>query len=168
MTKACRLIKSRCFKCARPGHLARMCAVNEKTSRTLAVTAQTAETEDGDSSASQIWSLTTKRTLVPPIRRSFAWNGIEVIMDVDTGSPVCVIPKSIYERYCHQWPQLQRSELQLSCYLGRLPLLGVLEMPVSYQGTTVQCSLTVLDCNGPSLCGRDLLLKLADQRIQVY
>lgn len=30
VTKACRLIKSRCFKCARPGHLARMCAVNEK------------------------------------------------------------------------------------------------------------------------------------------
>ncbi|XP_049270340.1 uncharacterized protein LOC125757993 [Rhipicephalus sanguineus] len=133
----------------------------------LAMTAQATETEDSDNSASQIWSLTTKRSLIPPIRKEFAWNCIQVTMDIDTGSPVCVIPKSIYEMYCHQWPQLQKSELQLSCYLGRLPLLGAITMPVSYEGTTVQCTLTVLDCDGPSLCGRDLLKKLTDERIQV-
>lgn len=166
-TNACRLIQRRCFKCTRRGHLARMCAVNDKTSRMLAVTAQATETEDSDNSASQIWSLTTKRSLIPPIRKEFAWNGIQVTMDIDTGSPVCVIPKSIYETYCHQWPQLQKSELQLSCYLGRLPLLGAITMPVSYEGTTVQCTLTVLDCEGPSLCGRDLLKKLTDECIQV-
>ncbi|XP_075728639.1 uncharacterized protein LOC119176573 isoform X2 [Rhipicephalus microplus] len=166
-TNACRLIQRRCFKCTRRGHLARMCAVNDKTSRMLAVTAQATETEDSDNSASQIWSLTTKRSLIPPIRKEFAWNGIQVTMDIDTGSPVCVIPKSIYETYCHQWPQLQKSELQLSCYLGRLPLLGAITMPVSYEGTTVQCTLTILDCEGPSLCGRDLLKKLTDECIQV-
>ncbi|XP_070386197.1 uncharacterized protein [Dermacentor albipictus] len=165
-TNACRLIKRKCYKCARPGHLARMCAANEP-SKLLAVTAQATESEESDSSASQIWSLTTTRSLIPPIRKSFAWNGIEIMMDIDTGSPVRVIPKSIYKLHSHRWPQLQKAEVQLSCYLGKLPLLGALTMPVYYDGTTVQCSLTVLDCNGPSLCGRDLLKKLTDERIQV-
>ncbi|XP_037505880.1 uncharacterized protein LOC119382240 [Rhipicephalus sanguineus] len=40
---------------------------------------------------------------------------------------------------------------------GRLPVLGELELMVTYQGVAVECKLVVLDCVGPSLCGRDLI-----------
>lgn len=34
-------------------------------------------------------------------------------------------------------------------------------MKANYMSTEVDCNLTMLDCGGPSLCGRDLLEKLA-------
>ncbi|XP_049271651.1 uncharacterized protein K02A2.6-like [Rhipicephalus sanguineus] len=78
-------------------------------------------------------------------------------MEVDTGSPVCVIPRQLYEKHRDQWPKLRPSSVKLSCYSGRLPVLGELALSVSHKGATVECALTVLDCAGPSLCGRDLI-----------
>ncbi|XP_075550253.1 uncharacterized protein LOC142583647 [Dermacentor variabilis] len=43
---------------------------------------------------------------------------------------------------------------------GRLPVLGELALQVCHKGVTVECALTVLDCAGPSLCGRDLIQRL--------
>ncbi|XP_075539754.1 uncharacterized protein LOC142574591 [Dermacentor variabilis] len=42
----------------------------------------------------------------------------------------------------------------------RLPVLGELALQVCHKGVTVKCALTVLDCAGPSLCGRDLIQRL--------
>ncbi|XP_075553490.1 uncharacterized protein LOC142586122 [Dermacentor variabilis] len=42
----------------------------------------------------------------------------------------------------------------------RLPVLGELALQVCHKGVTVECALTVLDCAGPSLCGRDLIQRL--------
>ncbi|XP_072141799.1 uncharacterized protein [Dermacentor andersoni] len=43
---------------------------------------------------------------------------------------------------------------------GRLPVLGELALQVCHKGVTVECALTVLECAGPSLCGRDLNQRL--------
>lgn len=156
---ACPVRKRRCFKCGLQGHLARMCEQHKPTNRTMAVIAPGTSGES-DSDASQIWSVTTASTLVPPIQEVFKWNGVEIKMDIDTGSPVCVVPKNVYEAHRQQWPQLQPSKIKLSSYLGKLPILGVLPLQVSYKAATVPCSLVVLGCHGPNLCGRDLLQKL--------
>ncbi|XP_042144982.1 uncharacterized protein LOC121048276 [Ixodes scapularis] len=50
---------------------------------------------------------------------------------------------------------------------SRIPVLGELQLHVCYKGVDVDCSLTVLDCSGPCLCGRDLLAKLKDAGMSI-
>ncbi|XP_040358591.1 uncharacterized protein LOC121047437, partial [Ixodes scapularis] len=88
-------------------------------------------------------------------------------MEVGTGSPVCVILRQIFEKHRKVWPCLKPSRVKLSCYTGRIPVLGELQLRVCYKGVDVDCSLTVLDCSGPSLCGRDLLAKLKDAGMSI-
>lgn len=153
----CSMRGRHCYKCGKQGHLARMC---QRIDNALNVTAQAT---DSDSSASQLWSVTSKNSLVPPIQETFTWNGVKLKMDVDTGSPVCVIPRATYKAHRHQWPKLQEPKIKLACYLGKLPVLGVLSMRVCHKSAEVDCNLIVLDCEGPLLCGRDLLQKLQEQ-----
>lgn len=83
-------------------------------------------------------------------------------MLIDTGSPLCAVPREIYEKNRERWSTLKSSSVKLSCYLGKLPVLGQLDMKVAYKGAVVDCSLVVLNCPGPSLCGRDLIFQLSN------
>ncbi|XP_077539069.1 uncharacterized protein LOC144151809 [Haemaphysalis longicornis] len=114
--------------------------------------------------AMHLWTLNSSRKwqLEPPIHRTFTWCGVDMPMLIDTGSPVCVVPREIYEKNRERWPALQPSSIKLSCYLGKLPILGQLDMKVAYKGAVVDCSLVVLNCPGPSLCGRDLIFQLSN------
>ncbi|XP_077544530.1 uncharacterized protein LOC144157052 [Haemaphysalis longicornis] len=112
--------------------------------------------------SAHVWTLISGRKtgLGPPIRRTFRWGDVELAMEVDTGSPVCVVSRQVYDRHHAQWPRLQPPRIKLSCYSGQLPVLGELELPVRYKNVSVPCPLIVLDCAGPSLCGRDLIALL--------
>ncbi|XP_040358991.2 uncharacterized protein LOC121047641, partial [Ixodes scapularis] len=88
-------------------------------------------------------------------------------MEVDTGSPVCVISRQIFEKHRKVWPCLKPPRVKLSCYTGRIPVFGELQLRACYKGVDVDCSLTVLDCSGPSLCGRDLLAELKDAGMSI-
>ncbi|KAG0426648.1 hypothetical protein HPB47_026243 [Ixodes persulcatus] len=50
---------------------------------------------------------------------------------------------------------------ELACYLGKLPILGQLHLPATFGDRTVPATLVVVNCNGPSLCGRDLIQQFA-------
>ncbi|XP_077507861.1 uncharacterized protein LOC144118977 [Amblyomma americanum] len=166
---SCSWVKSRCYRCGQRGHLAKMCpnrrdkqlgpAAPAPHGQTLTV--QETTSEDCYQNA-DIWTLLSarRRCLEQPIRRTFNWGGVELAMEVDTGSPVCVIARQVFDRHCKHWPNLKPSHLKLSCYAGRLPVLGELKLTGAHQGVSVECTLIVLDCTGPSLCGRDLLTLL--------
>ncbi|XP_075559316.1 uncharacterized protein LOC142590786 [Dermacentor variabilis] len=164
----CSWSNARCYRCGRRGHLARKCRSRGAREQGTARTAQTntllgtEASADKESEATHIWTLVSQRKscLEPPIRRTFDWCGVQLSMEVDTGSPVCVIPRELYYKHREQWPKLKPSSLNLSCYTGRLPVLGELALQVCHKGVTVECALTVLDCAGPSLCGRDLIQRL--------
>ncbi|XP_077565015.1 uncharacterized protein LOC144180556 isoform X1 [Haemaphysalis longicornis] len=156
----CPWARSRCYQCKRKGHLARKCRSRaQHANDSRAVRTNTLTVTEGSSNeemeTAHIW--TRKNVLEPPIRRVFTWGGIELPMEVDTGSPICVISRELYEKHRRQCPSLRASNIKLSCYVGRLPVLGELQLRVRYEGVSVDCLLTVLDCAGPSLCGRDLL-----------
>ncbi|CAN7994945.1 unnamed protein product, partial [Ixodes pacificus] len=88
-------------------------------------------------------------------------------MEIDTGSPVCVITREMYETHRKTWPRLQKPQVKLGCYMGSIPVVGELTMKVVYQSTTVQGTLTVVDCRSPCLCGRDLIQKLNQRGVPV-
>ncbi|XP_049525093.1 uncharacterized protein K02A2.6-like [Dermacentor silvarum] len=171
---ACGWAKARCYRCRGYGHLAKMCQSDVRKGRlkarsqcrqgeAFAVTADV-KREKVDDDDAHIWTLTapSKGQLSPPIRRTFTWCGIDVPMIVDTGSPVSVVSRELFEKNREQWPPLTPACIKLSCYLGELPVLGKLSMPVFYNDKEVKSSLIVLNCSGPSLCGRDLIAKFSD------
>ncbi|KAL3227087.1 hypothetical protein MRX96_024369 [Rhipicephalus microplus] len=88
-------------------------------------------------------------------------------MQVDTGSPVTIITWPTYTKYRHLWPRLQKTTLQLTCFLGQLPVKGQLNITVTYGGTTLDATLVVLGCSGPDLCGRDVIKALEQHGRQV-
>lgn len=173
-SNACRWSNARCYHCGRRGHLAVKCR-NEESARPRTregargfrgrvLTVKEGETDEDIEDSMHIWTLKSTREVKvkPPIRRTFTWGGVDVSMLIDTGSPVCVVSRQLFEQHKNAWPSLRPSRTKLSCYLGKLPVFGELLLPVSYDNTTVECALVVLDCPGPSLCGRDLISLLSD------
>ncbi|XP_049267196.1 uncharacterized protein K02A2.6-like [Rhipicephalus sanguineus] len=78
-------------------------------------------------------------------------------MLVDTGSPVGVITRSVFEQHRGKWPRLQATTRKLSCFKGQLPIDGKLQLNATMSGATIQAELFVIDCPGPMLCGRDTI-----------
>ncbi|XP_049268937.1 uncharacterized protein LOC119382029 [Rhipicephalus sanguineus] len=101
--------------------------------------------------------------MVHPIYRTMEWDGVALGMPVDTGSPVTIITWPTYTKYLHLWPLLQKTTLQLTCFLGQLPVKGQLNISVTYSGTTLEATLVVLGCSGPDLCGRDVIKAFEQQ-----
>lgn len=60
------------------------------------------------------------------------------------------------------------TEIKLSCYLGKLPVMGELHMSVLYNGVSFDCPLIIIDCAGPSLCGSDLVAQLSKSGLPVF
>lgn len=67
-------------------------------------------------------------------------------MEVDTGCSVCVISRDVLEKHRHKWPRMECSSLKLSCYLGKLPVVGKLTLDVRCCGQVVTATPTTLDC----------------------
>ncbi|KAH7959908.1 hypothetical protein HPB49_014791 [Dermacentor silvarum] len=88
-------------------------------------------------------------------------------MEIDPGSPVCIVSHHIYERHGAQWPRLKAPQMKSLCYSGELPTLGELELSVRHKNVSVMCTLIVLDCAGPSLCGRDLITALSNMGVTI-
>lgn len=67
-------------------------------------------------------------------------------MIVDTGSHVSIVPRDLLDKNQEHWPPLQTTHIKFSCYLGKLAVLGKLDMPVCYN-KVVKSSLIVLNCS---------------------
>lgn len=146
---SCRWDNARCFRCGRRGHLAKKCCsastdarVERRAASVKALTVESASIND-DMDSAHVWTLISgrKNGLEPPIRRTFRWGDVELVMEVDTGSPVCVISRQVYDQHHAQWPHFQPPRIKLSCYAGQRPVLGELELPVKYKNVSVPCLL---------------------------
>lgn len=161
--QACKFKTAKCFKCGKKGHISVACRARGKKQNTFALTGSP---EENEARSSQLFTISENQAsvssneIVGPVRRKFCCGGVDLVMEIDTGSPVCVIPWHVYQMHRAKWPQIEKTDLRLSCYLGPLPIAGKLTLPVFYEGKTVTTTMTVIRHSGPCLCGRDLIRAL--------
>lgn len=95
-----------------------------------------------------------------PVRLSVLIDGIEISMEVDTGSLVSCISRVTYDRYFRN-RVLQRSDLVFKFYNGdRIQPLGVIKPGVTYGRECKSLELFVIEGGTTSLLGRQWLSEL--------
>ena len=100
-----------------------------------------------------VWS----RSKVPPIEITVRINDTPLTMEVDTGASLTLIPEQTLEQVLPNL-SLSPSDAKLCAYMGKpIPVLGVLQVSVQYQGQQATLPLQVIRCSGPSLFGRNWL-----------
>lgn len=81
----------------------------------------------------------------------------------DTGASLSIINRGTFQRIQKQSPAvlLQPSQACLQTYTGeRIPILGVAEVSVRYDGAVATLAVQVVDGEGPNLLGRDWIKRL--------
>ena len=94
---------------------------------------------------------------VKPIHVTMNINDTNVRMELDSGSPVSLMPTSLFREY---FPQLalQQADLQLSTFTGEaLKVLGYANVTVKYEQQTYSLKIYVVDAGRTPLFGRDWL-----------
>lgn len=155
---------STCFKCQKRGHLAASCLGGKKQGKpNFQANAVTVSDEvEVAEQVIDIFTVTSTATtsVVKPVYRTLSWGGELLRMQIDTGSSVCIISEDTYRTHANQWPKLEKTGRELRCYLGQLPVCGILNMTVEHQVRQMAAELFVVKCSGPAFCGRDVILGL--------
>ena len=85
-------------------------------------------------------------------------NGKSITMEIDTGSGVTLLSKADFMKIKGEENTLSSSRLILKGYTGdRIKCLGEKHMEVQINGQKKEVVIRVVDGNGPSLLGRDLI-----------
>ncbi|XP_075723826.1 uncharacterized protein LOC142765907 [Rhipicephalus microplus] len=162
----CKFHSVKCFTCKRQGHLARVCQQHQsQQNKVFHCESQWSDNDDYEQFLLNLQVASVN--MVQPIYRTMEWDGGALRMQVDTGSPVTIITWPTHTKYRHLWPRLQKTTLQLTCFLGQLPVKGQLNISMTYGGTTLDATLVVLGCSGPDLCWRDVIKALEQHGRQV-
>lgn len=141
----CRYANYKCQKCQKKGHLKKMC-------KRVNYVEQGEVTEDDDGEFFNIRS----RSGAPMTEMIFL-NNIRLKFEVDSGSAVTAISENTYNLHFSSEP-LSPSTKNLRSYTGgRINSLGIVRLPVTYEGRTEMLDIYVIQGGGPPLLGRDFI-----------
>ncbi|KAH7970550.1 hypothetical protein HPB49_010388 [Dermacentor silvarum] len=118
-----------------------MCFGSGKPKKPTKLQTNVVSVENGDKNCSEvldIFTVTSEGTVVKPVYKTVKWGPVDLDMQMDTGSPVCIVSEETYRLHAKQWPALKPTNRELRCYLRKLPVSGVLLMtaqPQNYRAT---------------------------------
>ncbi len=104
----------------------------------------------------------------PPIQVQVVIDECNVDMEVDTGASVTIMSES---KFYNLWPgrSLDKTEVRLQSYSKEtIPVLGSTQVSVCYDNQVVQLPLIVVEGTGPTLLGRNWLLKIQLNWAKLY
>ena len=98
---------------------------------------------------------------VKPFTVDVLLNGKPFSMELDTGATVSIISNATFQQVFPN-VDLQPSSVKLHAYPGEsISVLGQLKVNVTYGNQQAKLPLVVVSGNGPSLFGRDWMLKFS-------
>ncbi|KAL4720816.1 hypothetical protein ACJJTC_014987 [Scirpophaga incertulas] len=94
-----------------------------------------------------------------PMTETVCIGGLILEFEIDSGSAVSVMSENTYLRYFKEVP-LSATNKKLCGYTGKkIETIGVVLLPVSYNGRTHTLQVYVVQADGPPLLGRDFIRK---------
>ena len=169
----CRFKDSTYHHCGKRGHIAKVCrsrrrgeSSQPKPSKKQHQKTHCIEdaTEDNtDDTTYNLFAVTEQQTAAPPLMVEMKINQASLSMEIDTGASVSLISQETYKKLwpTPQRPRLQPSARKLRTYTGaELDVQGSLTVDVTYGSQQHTLPLLVVAGTGPSLLGRDWLLKI--------
>ncbi|XP_033729471.1 uncharacterized protein K02A2.6-like [Pecten maximus] len=153
----CYFKESLCHGCKKKGHIKKACM--EKQFKKGKVYSLNHEDDDEET---LLGSFTVKNLNSDVIWVNPEVNGKLISMELDTGSPVTIVPASVYRKHFKDH-ELETTTLKLKTYAGdTINPLGLLQARVKLNGQTAVLPIHVVSdkCKGPPLLGRNWLSAL--------
>lgn len=174
LSASCRFKSCVCHNCGKLGHLAKVCRSRksqaepklQRGSPTYKEKRRPKEAhrlEEAGCEETTYSLFHTPGTQTHPIVVSLKLDQVETCMEVDTGASASIISEVTYRKLWpkERTPKLQTSSVRLRTYTGEwLKVLGSITVTVEYRGQREKLKLLVVSGSGPSLMGRDWLLKI--------
>ena len=158
----CKFKDEKCYLCLKKGHIAKVCqskTLNNKTFKTKYVNQDELNGEGDVEEELGLYGVYTKSE-VKKYQTIVHIDNEQIVMEIDTGAAVSIIPESLYSAKLVHFP-LVKSKVVLKTYSDeRLQVLGEVQLPVYYQGHNAKLTAFVVKGNNPALLGRDWLSKL--------
>uniref|UniRef100_A0A803JEW5 Gypsy retrotransposon integrase-like protein 1 n=1 Tax=Xenopus tropicalis TaxID=8364 RepID=A0A803JEW5_XENTR len=152
----CRYKSETCRNCGKLGHIARVCRSKPGRPRAQYVT----NCDSQESDCTDLNTVNTTHGGDDGIHIKLEIDGHPVNMLLDTGASVSLISEFVYKN-CLGGIALQNSLLHLTSYTGeKIPVLGEILAPVTYEGQSLTLPLVVVKGNRPTLLGRNWLKHL--------
>ncbi|XP_072177830.1 uncharacterized protein [Diadema setosum] len=175
----CPFKNAECYSCKKKGHIASACRnKNKPTSKQTRSSGSTSghrqslhtleqePTTEEDELAMYTISSNSTATGKPARAQNGSFSvcvelgGAPVTMEIDTGASVSVIPEAVYMEKLKQIP-LDAKRIELRSYSGeKIPVLGSVQVPVTYKGQQADLPLVVVKGDKPALLGRNWLQTL--------
>ncbi|XP_044166137.1 uncharacterized protein K02A2.6-like [Acropora millepora] len=149
----CKYKKYRCDACGKVGHLKKVCRSKESKDAKYIETASNC-----DDMHDSLGFFTIREQNAQAATVTMTVEGQELVLEVDTGASVTVIPNKMFkEKLGHL--KLRPASTSLKTYTGtELPLCGETEVHVEYHGQSAKLPLIVAEVDGkPAILGRNWL-----------
>ena len=148
-----------CFRCGRPGHVARVCPQGNHSYSNGGHTEKREMCVDADEECVDVLNTVyfLRKPLSSPIVVRVKLNGKEAAMELDTGAAVSIILESVQQQL---FPRsvCQPTTALLRTYTGEpIAVKGTLPVKVEYGSQVYSLKVYVVHGKGPSLLGRDWL-----------
>ena len=165
----CPFKQGKCYNCGKLGHLRKVCRSKPRGSdkrETKHTGIRTVQPQEKPEEQSRLYAVRSAGS-VPPLLVPVQIDGLQVVMEVDTGAAYSLVSEATFSEL---WPTrtLSHSNVKLCSYSGEpIPVLGCLNVSISYNAQQSNESLLVVRGSGPNLFGRDWLknIKLDWQQI---
>ena len=149
----CKYKKYRCDACGKVGHLKKVCRSKESKD---AKDIETASNCDDLHDSLGFFTICEQNAQAATVTMTV--EGKELVLEVDTGASVTVIPNKMFKEKL-DYLKLRPASTSLKTYTGtELPLCGETKVHVEYQGQSAKLPLIVAEVDGkPAILGRNWL-----------
>ena len=154
----CRYKEAKCHKCHKAGHLAKACRSKNTSADQQGGYTKWIESSDTDEQKRDDLPLyTISDKINKPFLVELQVRGNVITFEVDTGAAVTIMSEDNF-RYHFPSEPISKSTLELKTYTkDKLPVIGEVKVPVSYNNQKGEFMLYIVKGKGPNLLGRNWL-----------